>query len=73
MTVVEIIEEYLRGHGYDGLYADDAECGCRLGDLAPCESYVLTCMAGVLKPCEPEERWWGDGNIIGPRNEAVSK
>ena len=40
-----MIEEYLRKHGYDGLYCD--ECGCELSDLMPCggES-AIDCMAG---------------------------
>uniref|UniRef100_A0A6M3IWN5 Uncharacterized protein n=1 Tax=viral metagenome TaxID=1070528 RepID=A0A6M3IWN5_9ZZZZ len=29
MTVVKILEEWLREHGYDGLCSD--ECGCALG------------------------------------------
>ena len=34
-TVKAIVAEYLKAHGYDGLYDDD--CGCLLGDdFMPC-------------------------------------
>jgi hypothetical protein len=35
MTVKQIIEQYLRDNGFDGLAGD--ECGCMLRDLMPCE------------------------------------
>jgi len=44
MTCKEIIQDYLKTHGYDGLYNEMGECGCD-GD-APCES-------GELPDCEP--------------------
>ncbi len=34
MKVPEIVADWLRSHGYDGLYTDD--CGCTLDDLAQC-------------------------------------
>lgn len=43
MTVLDIVEQYLKDNGYDGL-CDDDECGCVLGDLAPCCSYFSECM-----------------------------
>lgn len=44
MTVLEIIVEYLKEHGYDGLYSDN--CGCELDDLMPCGSCAENCKAG---------------------------
>lgn len=35
MTIREIIEKYLKDNGLDGLCGD--ECGCKTGDLFPCE------------------------------------
>ena len=53
-TVQEIIADWLLEHGYDGLYDD--ECGCRVGDLAPCcNSSVLNCRPGYLQECADEE------------------
>jgi len=31
--LAEMVLEYLKEHGYDGLYHDDMECGCHLDDL----------------------------------------
>ena len=52
-TVKEIVEKFLREKGYDGLYNDDIECGCHLGDLIPCQSEGIEyCKAGKLVPCD---------------------
>ncbi len=34
LTVLEIIKDYLKKNGYDGLCGE--ECGCGIDDLAPC-------------------------------------
>lgn len=44
MTVKEIIEAYLRLHGYDGLCTDG--CGCFLCDLFPCDDNGMDCVPG---------------------------
>jgi hypothetical protein len=54
MTAIEILEEWLTAHGYDGLCNPDEECGCRIGDLIPCHSYCGYCQPGYLH---------GDGGI----------
>lgn len=36
VLVREMVAEWLRDHGYQGLVRDDLECGCGLGDLMPC-------------------------------------
>ena len=49
-TVREILEQWLTDNGYDGLYAE--ECGCIVGDLAPCgEACSFGCRAGHKVPC----------------------
>jgi len=41
------LEQWLTDNGYDGLYAE--ECGCIVGDLAPCgEPCSFGCRAGHL-------------------------
>ena len=46
MTAKEILAEGLRGNGLDGLFCEDAECGCLLDDLAPCGDDCTRCEAG---------------------------
>jgi hypothetical protein len=41
MTVKEIIIDYIKQHGFDGLC--DLECGCGLDDFAPCGDVRDTC------------------------------
>jgi len=43
MDVRQILTEYLKANGYDGLYHD--ECGCSISDLAPCDM-PLNCKPG---------------------------
>ena len=46
MTMREVVQQYLRAQGYDGLYNDDVGCACLPDDLAPCESDCLDCKPG---------------------------
>jgi len=46
MNVEDIISEYLKENGYDGLYNSDGPCGCAVGDLAPCCSLNMDCEPG---------------------------
>lgn len=45
-TVKRMVEQFLRTNGFDGLCNPDAECGCLLGDLAPCGNIHEECQAG---------------------------
>ncbi len=56
MKVIDIVAEYLKVNGYDGLCADD--CGCGLGSLVECSgecfadcvpAHKLTCYQGCQK------------------------
>jgi hypothetical protein len=49
----EIIKEYLRQEGFDGLY-HPGDCACVLDKLMECGSYPGECMPGYLQPC-PED------------------
>jgi len=53
-TVLEMLEAHLREIGAEGLCCVDHDldpCGCRLGDLAPCQDYQgvpAECVAAKL-------------------------
>ena len=48
-TVGSIIRKWLEVNGYDGLCQEDCECGCKLDDLAPCESSdFINCIPGHI-------------------------
>jgi hypothetical protein len=42
MNIKEIIEEYLRKNGYEGLCCGG--CWCQLDDLFPCDNEILDCV-----------------------------
>ena len=46
MDIQEMLEGYLKEHGYDGLYCEGV-CACKLGDLVPCGE-PGNCNAGYL-------------------------
>ncbi len=58
MNVADILVEWLREHGYDGLYGD--ECGCGIDDLLPCDmgaqcspAYKRTCPTDItIRVCK---------------------
>ena len=68
MTVREIVVEYLRAHGYDGLWTNDCGddgCGCLIDDLAPC------CCESFFE-CEPGYKLPGNEDydfLVGPKKE----
>lgn len=43
MDAREILIQWLRERGYDGLANPDMECGCGLDDLMPCGSSPAKC------------------------------
>jgi hypothetical protein len=54
MTVKEILIEWLKTRGYDGLCYDD--CGCGLNDFMPCQSSCELCKPAYEWQCSREER-----------------
>ena len=54
MTVKEIIENWLVNWGYDGLFDEDCDCACLVGDLQPCDGGMMNCQAGYKIPCPPD-------------------
>ena len=70
MDIEEIVKEWLKANGYDGLYNSELECGCQLGDLMPCsEPHTSECLAGVGKLIDEDDRIIGTNTawIIGPK------
>jgi hypothetical protein len=69
-TVMDIIRQYLRREGYDGLVDAEGECGCLIDDLAPCESdEIVGCRPGYKYLCRGCE---ADCCQPGPDNWHVS-
>ena len=54
-TVREIVQEWLRTNGYDGLC--DVECGCEIDDLMPCLEDCGHCVPGYAAT------WIDDGDV----------
>lgn len=61
----DIVADWLRSHGYDGLLYDLGEgeqCGCTLDDLFPCEDVGVDCEAayrhddGLMYPTKQKGR-----------------
>ena len=50
MTVLEIVEKYLKENGFAGLSGD--ECGCGLDDLMACECDVSQCRPAKKFKCK---------------------
>jgi hypothetical protein len=64
-----IIADWLRTHGYDGLYDDDGECACRLNDLIPCgDANPTYCKPGVISICTCGEGH--DSHIVSRERKA---
>jgi len=68
MEILEIVREYLKENGYDGLY-QPGECACLIEDLMPCGQPTSDCEAGYKVPCEGGDDCPLEGNCdyhIGP-------
>lgn len=55
--VTQMVTEWLKQNGYDGLYNDDGQCACDISDINPCGEICTECTAGMKEPCE-----CGDGH-----------
>jgi len=66
MDARDILEAELKKKGFDGLYQPDGECGCKVGELAPCGESCLECLPGyrcLIKDLPPasQERFLDEG------------
>lgn len=59
MNIRDIIKEYLKAQGFDGLY-NEFECGCEIKDLMPCSEPDVNCSPGYKKSCCGEDCIYGD-------------
>ena len=50
-NLAEIVAEWLRDNGYDGLFYDEG-CACSVDDLFPCDNANRYCEAGYKEPCD---------------------
>lgn len=51
-SLYEVIKDYLKKIGADGLCNPDADCGCDINDLAPCECIDLqNCVPAKKRIC----------------------
>ena len=57
MDVEQMVEQYLRENGYDGLYSR-GECACLVEDLAPCGQIQGDCEAGFKVTCNNPDCEW---------------
>ena len=60
MNLQTVVENWLKDHGYDGLYHPDMGCGCRLGELLPCQDPSPECLVGysVPPPGDSDADFW---------------
>jgi len=58
--VTEIVKEYLQSNNYDGLFHENAQCGCILSNLCPCGEWFGDCEPGYQIPCECEKEENGE-------------
>jgi hypothetical protein len=75
MNVKEIVLQWLKANGYDGLFIDD--CGCVLDDLMPCAAAYYGdggcdgCVPGYKVPCPGKPECENDRGVcpfhIGPK------
>ena len=52
INVGEIVMEYLRANGYDGLVDESSDCACELDDSEPCCYMTSACQPGHKVPCD---------------------
>ena len=67
LTVLEIIREYLKKNGFDGLYNRELGCGCSINNLNPCGDINIDCTAGYQVEAPPGADY--DDYICGSKND----
>jgi hypothetical protein len=56
MDVKQIVSDYLKAHGFDGLSRDACDpCGCGIDDLFPCDSCPDECNPGYRRTATQDD------------------
>ena len=56
ITVKQIVEEYLKKNGFDGLFNDVGDCACCLDDLCTCNNEgIENCKCGYKRAYDPDK------------------
>jgi len=73
INCIEMVTEYLRRKGYDGLVSHDRECGCALEDLMPCGGEcAMDCEAAHnVDGCTPECGEGCDWHMVPGKREVA--
>ncbi len=58
MNCAEIVKEYLKKNGYDGLCNPEIPCGCGLDDFQPCGEDFAECEPAYKNTCKTCRRDW---------------
>ena len=53
MNTKEILTEWLRANGFDGLCNIEIGCGCDVDDLNPCGDCAMDCVPAYKNRCDP--------------------
>ena len=69
MNVREILENFLRAGGYDGLCNLNNECACETDDLFPCDFSGIDCEPGHRVPCDCGDHDWHINPGHAPKEE----
>lgn len=73
VTLPEMLSQWLKEHGYDGLCSDRYECGCLVGDLMPCGEPSEHCAAGYKGPPNEDGGAWAIYPTAKAREAAIAK
>lgn len=46
MILFDIMKQWIKDNGYDGLFNTEIPCACDLGDFMPCEEPSVNCEPG---------------------------
>ena len=72
-TALQILAEWLKQHGSDGLVNPEAGCCCLVDYLQPCDSWMGDCVPGyrVRSGCDPERYDCDYDYCLSPVKDAV--
>jgi len=71
----EIILQYLKDNGYDGLVNEERKCNCTIDNLFSCEDNVDDigeCVAGKFKDCKKCDSKDNDNKCVHGRDYCIS-